>query len=67
MESNLLCYHSSAICKASAIGLGWDRAFGFGDGKDHKQGDIDNVHKRWVDLDNRGLVSPVWTAFDVFA
>lgn len=60
-----VCY-SSAICKSAAVGLGFDRAFGFGDGGDHYMGDIDDKHKRWVELDNKGSVSPEWEAFDLF-
>ncbi|THH23128.1 hypothetical protein EUX98_g8050 [Antrodiella citrinella] len=54
-----VCTISSSICKAAAVGLGWDRAFGFGDGSDHTQGKIDNTRKRWVDLDNKGVSAEV--------
>ncbi|KIP11158.1 hypothetical protein PHLGIDRAFT_100112 [Phlebiopsis gigantea 11061_1 CR5-6] len=62
-----ICTLTSNICKLSAVGLGWDRAFGFGDGKDHTNGDINNAGKRWIELDNKGNVSPSWNAFEVFA
>ncbi|KAK7695085.1 hypothetical protein QCA50_002275 [Cerrena zonata] len=61
-----ICTLSSTICKSAAVGLGFDRAFGFGDGGDHYMGDIDDKHKRWVELDNKGSVSPEWEAFDLF-
>ncbi|KAI0078848.1 hypothetical protein K474DRAFT_1618467 [Panus rudis PR-1116 ss-1] len=61
-----ICTLSSNICRIAAIGLGWDRAFGFGNGKDHYSGDIDDGAKRWIDLDNKGVVSPEWTAFELF-
>jgi hypothetical protein len=57
---------SSNVCRLSAVGLGWDRAFGFDDGTDHTNGYINDSAKRWIDLDNRGTVSPSWTAFEVF-
>jgi hypothetical protein len=48
------------------VGLGWARAFGFDDSADHGDGSINDEKKRWIDLDNRGMVSPAWTAFEVF-
>jgi hypothetical protein len=33
----------------SAVGLGWERAFG----KVEKAGDIDQEQKGWVEIDNR--------------
>ncbi|CAL1694604.1 unnamed protein product [Somion occarium] len=61
-----ICTLTSSICKSIAIGLGFDRAFGFGDGGNHYMGDVDDEHKRWVELDNKGRVSPEWAAFDLF-
>ncbi|KAH8099442.1 hypothetical protein BXZ70DRAFT_1030725 [Cristinia sonorae] len=61
-----VCTMSSSICKVAAVGLGWDRAFGFGDGEDHSMGDINDERKRWVEIDNKGTVSPEWKAFDLF-
>lgn len=58
---------SSNVCKLSVVGLGWERAFGFGDGKDHTDGFINDEGKRWIELDNKGSVSPSWNAFEVFA
>ncbi|KAI0783109.1 hypothetical protein C8Q75DRAFT_784903 [Abortiporus biennis] len=62
-----VCTLSSNACKLAAVGLGFDRAFGFGDGTDHKMGEINNEKKRWVEIDNRGLVTPEWTAFEIFS
>ena len=58
--------NSSNICRVSAIGLGWERAFGYDDGENHDDGNINDERKRWIDLDNRGIVSPMWQAFEVF-
>ena len=62
----VLYHDSSNICKISALGLGWDRAFGFGDGESHDDGYINDKRKRWVELDNRGVVSPLWNGFELF-
>jgi len=62
-----ICTLSSNVCRLSAIGLGWDRAFGFGDGDDPANVYINDARKRWIDLDNRGTVTPSWTAFEVFS
>lgn len=59
-------FDSSSFCKLSAVGLGWDRAFGFGDGQDHSDGDINDKRKRWIEIDNRGIVTPEWAAFELF-
>ena len=55
----------SNVCRLSATGLGWDRAFGhvFGD---HVEGNIDEQYKRWVEIDEKGAVEPVWQAFELF-
>ncbi|EKM61568.1 uncharacterized protein PHACADRAFT_135336 [Phanerochaete carnosa HHB-10118-sp] len=60
-----ICTFSSNICRLSAVGLGWDRAFGFGGDDDPPY--INDAEKRWIDLDNRGVVLPSWTAFEVFS
>ena len=62
----LICALSSNVCKISAIGLGWERAFGF-NGGEPKDGAINDEKKRWIELDNKGIVSPEWSAFEVFA
>lgn len=64
---DLTASRSSNVCKIAALGLGWDRAFGFDDGADHTNGYINDAKKRWVELDNRGTVSPSWKAFEIFA
>ena len=53
------------MCKVAAVGLGWKRAFGFENAIDNPKGEIDEKSRRWVELDNRGTVSPVWSAFEV--
>ncbi|TFK26655.1 hypothetical protein FA15DRAFT_667127 [Coprinopsis marcescibilis] len=57
-----ICAVSSTFCKLAAIGLGWDDAFGQVD----DMGSIDNVRKRWVDLDTKGSELPVWRPFELF-
>jgi hypothetical protein len=54
--------YSSSVCRLSAVGLGWDRAFGAVD----KMGSIDEQGKRWVEIDNRDVVRPVWEAYQLF-
>jgi hypothetical protein len=44
------------------IGLGWERAFG----KVNEMGDLDAQGKRWIDVDEKGLIVPVWQAFQLF-
>ncbi len=45
-----------------AVGLGWERAFGeVGD-----MGYLDDELKGWVELEEKGRVVPVWTAFELF-
>ena len=60
----VLCTIGSAVCKLSAVALGWDEAFGHmsptGDGR------IDRERMRWVDVDLKGSVIPQWSAFDIF-
>jgi hypothetical protein len=46
----------------SAVGLGWDRAFGVV----NDMGAIDEKGKRWVEIDNRDAVTPIWRAFQLF-
>ncbi len=62
----LMLFYSSNVCRLSAVGLGWARAFGLADGKDHSDGLINDEKKRWIELDNRGIISPMWSAFEVF-
>ncbi|KAL6309448.1 hypothetical protein BKA93DRAFT_357908 [Sparassis latifolia] len=62
----VVCTISSNVCKISALGLGWERAFGFDDGGDYSMGAINEQRKRWVEIDNKDAVSPEWRAFDLF-
>lgn len=52
--------NSSAICKLSALGLGWSKAFGSID----EFGDYDKDGAAWVDVDEKGKVVPAWKGFD---
>lgn len=56
--------YSSNFCKLAAVGLGWDRAFGFGE--DKEQMSINDGTKRWIEIDNNGSVAPDWRPFDLF-
>jgi len=58
----VICALSSTVCKLSAIGLGWDKAFGTVD----DMGAMDDKHKRWVEIDQRGSIVPVWLPFELF-
>ncbi|THH18995.1 hypothetical protein EW146_g2084 [Bondarzewia mesenterica] len=61
----VVCGMASSVCRLSAVGYGWDRAFGHGF-VDHVEGDIDEEHNRWVEIDEKGVVEPVWQPFEVF-
>jgi hypothetical protein len=52
----------SNMCRLSAIGLGWERAFGPMD----VSGNIVEKAKGWVEIDNKNQVSPEWQAFQLF-
>jgi len=54
--------HSSSVCRLSAVGLGWDVAFG----SVNEMGRIDSKSKGWVEIDNAGQIEPVWEAFELF-
>ncbi|KAJ6469606.1 hypothetical protein C8R47DRAFT_793580 [Mycena vitilis] len=57
-----ICAVSSVVCKLSAVGLGWKRAFGTVD----DMGELDKLARRWVDVDLKGRVVPVWEALQAF-
>ncbi|KAF8203871.1 hypothetical protein BJ912DRAFT_1052647 [Pholiota molesta] len=57
-----ICALSSTVCRLTPIGLGWERAFG----KVNEMGDLDAQGKRWIDVDEKGLIVPVWQAFQLF-
>jgi hypothetical protein len=54
--------YSSNICRLAPIGMGWDMAFGHVD----ELGNIDKQSHRWIDVDEQGLIIPVWEAFELF-
>lgn len=58
----VVCTISSNVCKLSAIGLGWDVAFGAVD----EMGNMEDTQKRWVEVDQKGQVVPVWNPFELF-
>jgi len=51
---------SSTVCRLSALGFGWDGAFG------SLATEIDNTAKSWVEIDNAGSLAPPWEAFELF-
>lgn len=53
---------SSNICRLAAVGLGWERAFGAVD----EMGYLDEKLKRWVEIDQKGQIVPVWEPFELF-
>lgn len=44
------------------MGLNWESAFGGVDA----MGYMNNTAKRWVDVDIKGQVVPVWEPFELF-
>jgi hypothetical protein len=56
---------SSMVCDVAALGFGWAGAFGLQDG-DRPDGSWDETRRRWVDVENGGVVSPVWKALQLF-
>ena len=52
--------HSSTVCRLSALGFGWDGAFG------SLATQIDDTEKRWAEIDNAGSLIPQWQAFELF-
>ncbi|KII93291.1 hypothetical protein PLICRDRAFT_26569 [Plicaturopsis crispa FD-325 SS-3] len=57
-----ICTITSSVCRISAVGLGWETAFGHV--KD--SGEVDEEGKGWVEIDNRDTVQPVWQPFELF-
>lgn len=65
---------SSNVCKIAAVGFGWDRAFGFegipynSNGLSHEesQDTVSEKHKRWIEVDDKSNIAPVWRAFEMF-
>ncbi|KAF9654102.1 hypothetical protein BDM02DRAFT_3133580 [Thelephora ganbajun] len=55
-----VCGLSSTVCRLSALGFGWDGAFG------SLAAEIDNTVKRWVEIDNAGGLVPQWEPFELF-
>lgn len=52
--------YSSTVCRLSALGFGWDGAFG------SLATEIDNTVKHWVEIDNAGGLVPQWEPFELF-
>ncbi|KAK7040150.1 hypothetical protein VNI00_009956 [Paramarasmius palmivorus] len=55
----VICTIPSVICKLSAIGLGWEAAFG----ELEEMGFINKEHRRWVEIDEAGSIIPEWSRY----
>ena len=49
----------------AAVALGWDRAFGYGF-RDDSLGEVNQAHACWIEVDEKGAISPIWKAFQLF-
>ena len=49
----------------AAVALDWDRAFGYGF-RDDTAGEVNQAHARWIEVDEKGGISPPWRAFQLF-
>ncbi|KAJ7597741.1 hypothetical protein C8J56DRAFT_327382 [Mycena floridula] len=58
----VICTISSAVCKMAAVALGWEEAFGHVD----DMGKTEPAVMKWIDIDQGGVIMPVWEAFDLF-
>ncbi|PIL31341.1 hypothetical protein GSI_06039 [Ganoderma sinense ZZ0214-1] len=61
----VICAEGSNVCRVSALGFGFDRAFGFDDDGDHYSGDPNTARARWIDVDVEGRIVPAWHAFEL--
>jgi hypothetical protein len=49
----------------AAVALDWDRAFGFGF-RDDSAGEVNQEHARWIEVDEKGSISPSWRPFELY-
>jgi hypothetical protein len=49
----------------AAVALDWDLAFGYGF-RDDSAGEVNQEHARWIEVDEKGAISPPWRAFQLF-
>jgi len=61
----VICGLSSNVCKMVAVALDWDRAFGYGY-RDDTAGEVNQEHARWIEVDEKGSMSPPWRPFELF-
>jgi hypothetical protein len=52
--------YSSTVCRLSALGFGWEGAFG------NLPTKLDDKAKQWVEIDNAGGLAPEWEPFELF-
>ncbi|TFY50680.1 hypothetical protein EVJ58_g10937, partial [Rhodofomes roseus] len=57
-----VCAAGLNACELAVIGLGWERAFGFDDAKEHPTGEVDHARMRWVPL---GPQTTRWKGFEL--
>jgi hypothetical protein len=48
-----------------AVALDWDRAFGYGY-RDDSAGEVNQERARWIEVDEKGSMSPPWRPFELF-
>ncbi|TFK86923.1 hypothetical protein K466DRAFT_586796 [Polyporus arcularius HHB13444] len=60
----VVCGEGSNVCRIAALGLGFERAFGFDDEGDYYMGNPNPARARWVDVDIDGRIVPAWNAFE---
>jgi hypothetical protein len=61
----VICGISSNVCEMAAVALDWDLAFGYGF-RDDSAGEVNREHARWIEVDEKGDISPPWRAFQLF-
>ncbi|KAH9969145.1 hypothetical protein BC827DRAFT_1121921 [Russula dissimulans] len=61
----VICGLSSNVCKMVAVALDWDRAFGYGY-RDDSAGEVNQERARWIEVDEKGSMSPSWRPFELF-
>ncbi|OBZ79230.1 hypothetical protein A0H81_01390 [Grifola frondosa] len=62
----IVCGITSNVCKLSALGFGFERAFGFDGDGDYSTGGVNDERKRWVEIDDKGVIDPIWRGFELF-
>jgi len=61
----VICGIGSNVCKMAAVALDWNLAFGYGF-RDDSAGEVNREHARWIEVDEKGAISPPWRPFQMF-